>query len=215
MNENYDGLANKQLVKVGSTIERDITQEETVKNTLLKHGDWALLFVFGLVIFAFNQGDLEIRTDYSHTDTIYQLADFSAPEIVEFRARNKEQQLQVDYIERYLNLAKTEAKLFHIPVSIILGQGILESKSGKSPVAQKYSNHFGVMRNDKYQMYLSVWASYRDHSKVLNLPIYKHLHGKDYKGWAVGLYEAGYAKDEAYAEKLINVIEQWGLQRYD
>lgn len=37
----------------------------------------------------------------------------------------------------------------------------------------------------------------------------------DYKGWAKGLQKCGYATDRAYANKLIKVIEDYELYRYD
>lgn len=37
----------------------------------------------------------------------------------------------------------------------------------------------------------------------------------DYKGWARGLKKAGYATDPRYADRLINIIELYDLDRYD
>jgi LysM repeat protein len=37
----------------------------------------------------------------------------------------------------------------------------------------------------------------------------------DYKGWANGLREAGYATDRKYPQKLISLIERYELYRYD
>ena len=45
-------------------------------------------------------------------------------------------------------------------------------------------------------------------------PLYK-LKKNDYKAWAYGLKKAGYATDKKYAEKLINIIEELGLHKYD
>ena len=39
------------------------------------------------------------------------------------------------YIDRFLKTAKQEAKLFNIPVSITLAQGIIESNAGRSSLA--------------------------------------------------------------------------------
>jgi flagellum-specific peptidoglycan hydrolase FlgJ len=176
---------------------------------------WAIALI-GCVFFVYNQGKLEWQyKGDGRTDTIYQIADTRPPERVAFRARNKEQQLQVDFIERWLPVAKVESVKYGIPVSIKLAQGIVESKSGTSDVCEKYNNWFGVLRDGQYRMYLTAWASWRHHSEVLSLPLYKELHGKDYKGWAHGLQRLGYATDTHYADTLIHVIEHWGLQRYD
>ena len=37
----------------------------------------------------------------------------------------------------------------------------------------------------------------------------------DYKGWAHGLKNSGYATSPTYAEKLINLIEQYDLNQFD
>ena len=93
------------------------------------------------------------------------------------------------YIKRFLKTAKQEAKLYNIPVSIKLAQGILESNAGKSELSRKHNNHFGIKYRgtgkyavyrddtptDKFQVYRSAWFSYRDHSKLLCMERYSHL----------------------------------------
>jgi LysM repeat protein len=41
------------------------------------------------------------------------------------------------------------------------------------------------------------------------------LEKDDYKSWAQGLKDAGYATDVAYPTKLIGLIERYQLQKYD
>ena len=41
------------------------------------------------------------------------------------------------------------------------------------------------------------------------------LKKEDYKGWAKGLRNAGYATDKKYPEKLIGLIERYSLYKYD
>ena len=48
------------------------------------------------------------------------------------------------YIERFKNVALTEQKKYGIPASITLAQGILESNAGRSKMAIKEKNHFGI-----------------------------------------------------------------------
>jgi flagellum-specific peptidoglycan hydrolase FlgJ len=136
------------------------------------------------------------------------------------------------YIKRFLAVAKNEAELFNIPVSIKLAQGIIESGAGLSDLSKKHHNHFGmkyrgtgkyaVYRDDtptdRFQVYESPWFSYRDHSKLLCMERYSHLRKlkrTDYKSWAYGLKKAGYATAPHYAEALIQVIESYNLQQYD
>ena len=136
------------------------------------------------------------------------------------------------YIDRFLETAKQEARLFNIPVSITLAQGIIESNAGRSSLARKHNNHFGVKYRgkgkyaifaddtprDKFQTYKSAWWSYRDHSRLLTSKRYKHLtklNRLNYKAWAKGLKKCGYATEKKYAEILISVIEKYDLWVYD
>lgn len=136
------------------------------------------------------------------------------------------------YIKRFLKTAQTEAELYNIPVSITLAQGIIESNAGRSELAKKHNNHFGVKYRgtgkfavyrddtpkDKFQVYKSAWRSYRDHSKLLTSKRYKHLtklSRLNYTSWAKGLKQCGYATAPKYAEILISVIEKYDLWIYD
>ena len=136
------------------------------------------------------------------------------------------------YIKRYLKTAKQESKKFNIPVAIILAQGILESRSGESLLTRKYNNHFGVKWSGKgkyavfaderpdcrFRVYATSWESYRSHSLLLTKNRYRHLTKlpkTHYKVWARGLKKAGYATDPKYAERLIKIIEQYDLAKYD
>lgn len=136
------------------------------------------------------------------------------------------------YIQKYLTTAKKEADLYNIPVAITLAQGIIESNAGRSSLAVKHNNHFGVKYRgfgkyaiykddtpkDKFQVYKSAWWSFRDHSKLLTSNHYRHLtklKRTQYKAWARGLKKCGYATAPKYAEILISVIEKYQLWKYD
>ena len=145
-----------------------------------------------------------------------------------------EQQKQMVYVQRFAKVAKNEMHQFGILASIKLAQGLLESQAGNSPLATKNKNHFGIKcfsksckkghcRNfsddshkDFFRIYSTDWDSYRAHSLFLQGKRYQHLQtSKDYKEWAYGLQKAGYATDSQYARKLIRLIEELGLERYD
>jgi flagellum-specific peptidoglycan hydrolase FlgJ len=136
------------------------------------------------------------------------------------------------YVKRFLKTAKAEADKYNIPVSIKLAQGILESNAGRSELSLKHNNHFGIKYRgtgkyavykddsprDKFQVYKSAWRSWRAHSELLCQPRYNHLrdlHRLEYKKWAYGLKNAGYATAPHYAESLIKVIERHQLWKYD
>ncbi len=140
----------------------------------------------------------------------------------------------VNYIENYGDLAITHMDKYKIPASITLAQGILESGAGLSELARKSNNHFGIKchkdwkgetvranddrPNECFRKYKKVEDSYDDHSQFLLKNRYSRLFQldiKDYKAWARGLQECGYATDRGYANKLINLIEVYELYRYD
>ena len=56
----------------------------------------------------------------------------------------KKIQSNVDYIEKYAKIAVKKMNEHGIPASITLAQGILESGAGKSELALKSNNHFGI-----------------------------------------------------------------------
>lgn len=140
-----------------------------------------------------------------------------------------------DYAKKYSTVAIDHMKKYKIPASIKLGQGILESGAGLSDLARRSNNHFGIKchndwkgpsviaRDDRpddcFRKYGKAEDSYEDHSKFLTEKSrYRYLFDldiTDYKGWARGLQKAGYATDKAYANKLIKVIEDYELYKYD
>lgn len=141
----------------------------------------------------------------------------------------------VEYINKYSDLAVEQMKLHKIPASITLAQGLLESGAGRSELARKSNNHFGIKcgsswrgrsvrhdddaRNECFRAYRNPRDSYEDHSAFLKKGaryafLFK-LEITDYKGWAKGLKKAGYATDPSYANRLITIIEDYDLYKYD
>lgn len=141
----------------------------------------------------------------------------------------------LDYIDRFNTVAVEHMRLYRIPASITLSQGILESGAGKSDLATRANNHFGIKcgsdwsgpyvlktddaPNERFRSYKNVIESYIDHSKFLaERSRYSSLFTleiTDYKGWAHGLKKAGYATDPSYANRLITIIETYELYRFD
>ena len=139
------------------------------------------------------------------------------------------------YIRKYSSVAVSEMHRTGVPASITLAQGLVESAAGQSVLASKSNNHFGIKchsdwkgkktyRDDDkakecFRVYPTAAASFRDHSDFLRYKDrYKFLFDldpTDYKAWARGLKQAGYATDPNYAAKLIKVIEDYDLYRYD
>ena len=139
------------------------------------------------------------------------------------------QQRCLDYIERYKTVALQHEKDYGVPASITLAQGILESSVGQSKMAVEANNHFGIkayhwqgevyggsdsLGNVGYRKYGAPEDSFLDHAKFLKGPRYSILYEfdiTDYRSWAQGLRDCGYAEDVNYPSKLINIIEKYEL----
>ena len=140
-----------------------------------------------------------------------------------------------DYFDTYDDVAVEQMKLYGIPASITLAQGVLESGAGRSELARKSNNHFGIKCNNGwsgrrsyhdddalgecFRAYDNAYDSYVDHSLFLTgSPRYSSLFKlkkTDYKGWARGLKSCGYATSPTYATRLIEIIELYKLYKYD
>ncbi len=148
-------------------------------------------------------------------------------------SQNKSQ-AYLNYIENYAQLAVVQQKEYGIPASITLAQGLLESGAGQSFFVRNSNNHFGIKCHDWpgekvyhdddakgecFRKYKDVIESYRDHSLFLkNKPRYAflfELSPTNYEAWAHGLKKAGYATDPSYAYKLISIIENYELHKFD
>lgn len=140
-----------------------------------------------------------------------------------------------EYISKYAGIALDQQKRHGVPASITLAQGLLESGAGRSSLALRSNNHFGIKChntwegdtviffddgvNSCFRKYDKVEESFNDHSLFLvkgrRYATLFLLDAKDYKGWAKGLKEAGYATDPKYADKLIQLIETYQLNDLD
>lgn len=148
------------------------------------------------------------------------------------------------FISQVAPAAQQEQKKYHIPASITIAQAGIESNWGRSKLANKYNNLFGIKANqddEKVQMYttehvrgkdiqvkqnFTVYNSWADSITAHTLLIVKgtadnhaRFHGvqtaKDYRQAAVELQRNGYATDPDYASKLIYAIQKFNLARYD
>ena len=102
-------------------------------------------------------------------------------------------------------------------------------------MAREGNNHFGIKckstwtgatishdddaKGECFRKYPSVEASFNDHSEFLDKSaryqdLFK-LDPMDYKGWAYGLKQAGYATNPAYGELVIKIIEDNQLYHLD
>lgn len=168
-----------------------------------------------------------------HEDKIYKDSD-----VVFRKFKNDNSDLNgytMAYIGVYKNIAIEKMMEYKIPASITLAQGILESGNGRSELARKSNNHFGIKchtdwngkkvyhdddkRNECFRKYDNAVGSFNDHSLFLTTRSrYDFLFDMkmdNYKGWSKGLKKAGYATDRKYPAKLISLIEDYKLYVYD
>lgn len=140
-----------------------------------------------------------------------------------------------EYIETYKQTAIYNMLNYKIPASITLAQGILESANGNSDLAINANNHFGIKchknwkgksyfkdddeKNECFRVYENASESFKDHSDFLrSRERYAFLfffNISDYKSWAYGLKEAGYATNPKYPELIIKIIEDHKLFNID
>ncbi len=125
--------------------------------------------------------------------------------------------------------------------SLLIAQAAIESNWGNSGLAQESNNYFGV-KNPKgkeyvteefkqdewieikatFKNYESVYDSILDYADLLkngtswNSDLYEDvIKAATYKEAAYELEKAGYATDPNYAEKVIEIIEQYKLYELD
>jgi hypothetical protein len=140
-----------------------------------------------------------------------------------------------EYIRTYKDWVIQDMKQSGVPASIKLAQGLLESDNGNSKLAVDANNHFGIKchndwsgervfhhddaRNECFRKYDSPLLSFEDHTQFLTTrsrysKLFE-LDPTDYKGWAYGLKEAGYATNTQYPQLLIKIIEDNQLNLLD
>lgn len=138
------------------------------------------------------------------------------------------------YIAQWKDEAIYQMAVHKIPASITLAQGILESGDGNSRLAREGNNHFGIKchadwsgktiveddetKGECFRKYDNARESYEDHSAFLQRKRYESLFALEtdnYKGWAKGLKQCGYATNPKYPDLLIGIIEQFDLAKFD
>lgn len=173
---------------------------------------------------------------------VFSLKNLSSP-FTDNQQENEAQSHQ-QFIERLVPHAQELQDGYGVLPSIILGQAILESNWGKSTLASKYNNLFGIKAygdqkkvsletkefvNEEwitiqgdFKVYDSWEQSMDDHTQLFvqgvdwNPALYeKVITATNYQEAAQALQDAGYATDPGYAQKIIQVIEMYQLNQYD
>ncbi len=151
-------------------------------------------------------------------------------------------QEQKNFISRLGAMAAADMQKTRILASLTMAQAILESGWGKSGLTVKANALFGIKAGTTWKgkvyssktqecydgvNFVGITAAFRaygsweesvaDHSALFTgAARYKAVVGEmDYKSACRAVHAAGYATDPQYAAKLIKVIEQYGLVKYD
>ena len=143
------------------------------------------------------------------------------------------------YIEDTEKMAVRIARKNNILPSVMLAQSILESNWGRSELSREYNNYFGIkaVKKDQgivfeteeyvdgesgrymenFKKYSSKKESFEHYAKLLSTAkrYEKVKTAKNYKEAAKYIKEGGYATDPSYADKIISVVEKYGLNKYD
>ena len=146
-----------------------------------------------------------------------------------------------EFFIRLSPYAQEVSKSHGVRTSLLLAQAALESNWGESQLAQESNNYFGIKSKDgreypttefreseweeiksSFKEYDTVYDSVLDYANLLkkgtswDSEIYQGVIQADtYQEAAHALTDAGYATDPQYAEKIIEVIEQYELNELD
>jgi len=126
---------------------------------------------------------------------------------------------ELTYFNRYGSTADSLSFIYGIPEGVILGVGYHESAGGKSLVAQKLNNHFGLAGNcredltlykSKYRYFPSVIDSFNGFCEwVACRPFYSTMKGSSSDlDWLLKIRASGYASDKAWANRVHQIIKK-------
>ena len=151
---------------------------------------------------------------------------------------------QQDYLRQALPAAVAESQQYGVPVSVALGQSILESGWGGSTLSSRYNNYFGIKcstsspyqggcinmgsgeyLHSSYQIISSSFRTYGSRTDSFLDHGYFLTHNSRYGGafahtgdpdrFIREVARAGYATDPNYAQKVINLMNAYDLYQYD
>ena len=117
-------------------------------------------------------------------------------------------------IENYAHEVKEK---YGVPESITLAQAIYESSLGKSDLAQKNNNWFGIKSGSGWAKYDSARDSFLAYGKLLSKDRYTK-YTKDAttdSDYINGVVKGGYCDDEGYTTNILSIISSNKLDKYN
>lgn len=187
----------------------------------------SLILIFFFILFLIS-GPLD-HFKMSSTNDLYEISD-------------NQRQTQDEFIQEILPQAKKVEASHGIRPSVLIAQAALESDWGNSQLSKESNNYFGIKGSNSgreyvtrefdsnewteilasFKQYDSIGESVKDYADLLLYGVswdsnfyLNVLESTSYQGAAYALQEAGYATDPNYADKLIQIIEQYQLYKFD
>lgn len=142
-------------------------------------------------------------------------------------------ELKPTFVSLAINEAKYISKEYGIPISAIVAQAIYESGHGKSELARKYHNYFGlkalsgwngktaiVSCNDgesPYRVYNNMRDGFYGYAKFLQQSRYASAFKNKENGekFIQSLLKAGYCNDKNYMSDIKIIMKRYNLYKYD
>lgn len=115
------------------------------------------------------------------------------------------------------NYAHEVKEKYGVPESITLAQAIYESSLGKSNLAQKNNNWFGIKSGSGWAKYDSTRDSFLAYGKLLSKDRYTK-YTKDAKTdseYINGVVKGGYCDDAGYTTNILSIISSNKLDKYN
>lgn len=115
------------------------------------------------------------------------------------------------------NYAHEVKEKYGVPESITLAQAIYESSLGKSNLAQKNNNWFGIKSSGGWAKYDSARDSFLAYGKLLSKDRYTK-YTKDAKTdseYINGVVKGGYCDDAGYTTNILSIISSNKLDQYN
>ncbi|WP_410769566.1 glycoside hydrolase family 73 protein [Fontibacillus sp. BL9] len=150
---------------------------------------------------------------------------------------------RAEFIAKIAPFAVADMQKTNIAASLTIAQAALESAWGGSGLTARANNLFGIKGkgttgsctmptteyvkgkpikvNAAFRAYRNWGESISDHSELIlkgvswNRNLYRGVIGKRGADAARAIAAAGYATDPKYAEKLISIMNEWNLYKYD
>ncbi|MEL7163276.1 MAG: glucosaminidase domain-containing protein [Bacteroidota bacterium] len=117
------------------------------------------------------------------------------------------------YVRRFEKVAQGEEEKFSIPAPAKMALAILGSSAGQAPAVSRDNNHFGSVTAAK-GYYDNAWMNWRAHSEIIDRRFPQlAAESVNYQQWIAALAKTNYSNDRQLANKLMEVIERFGLAR--